>query len=84
MMHNLDERIGVTVTYMRLKPAKGRLVVEPEGFEDIKVVLDSNYSLKVEVLNPEFGVLHFDTAIISRNLISFLFINRRVRGCLMD
>jgi hypothetical protein len=43
-----------------------------------------NYKLEIEVLNAEFRILNFDTAIMSWNLISFLFINRRVWGCLMD
>jgi len=84
-MHELNERIGITVAYMRLEPTEGRLVIEPE--EDIgnKIIAsDINHTLKVKVLNAEFGILDFDTPIMSWNLISFLFINRRVWGCLMD
>ena len=76
IVHELDERIGIAVPYMRLKPSEGRPVVEPGTSENTKVTNDSDYTLKVKVLNAEFGILDFDTTIMSWNLISFVFINR--------
>jgi len=88
IMHELDERICITVAYMRLKPTEGRPIVEPEKnekvIENMMVATDFDYTLEVKVLNAEFGILDFDTAIMSWNLISFLFVNRRVRRCLTD
>lgn len=85
IMHELDERIGVAVSYMRLEPTERRLVVEPEGdIENTITASNVNHILKVKVLNAKFGILDFDTAIVSWDLISFLFINGRVWWCLMD
>lgn len=85
IMHELDERIGIAVAYMRLEPTERRLVVEPEGgIENTITASDVNHTLKVKVLNAKFGILDFDTAIVSWNLISFLFINRRLWRCLVD
>jgi len=85
IMHELYERIGIAIAYMRLEPTERRLVVEPE--EDIESTItapDVNHILKVKVLNAKFGILDFDTAIVSWNLISFLFIHRRLWRCLVD
>ena len=82
IVHELDERIGIAVPYMRLEPTEGRPVVEPGTNENMMVVNDLDYTLEVKVLHAEFGILDFDTAIMSWNLISFMFIYRRVRGCL--
>ena len=84
IMHELDERIGIAVAYMRLEPTERRLVVEPEvGIEVTITTSNVDHILKVKVLNAKFGILDLDTAIVTWNLISFLFINRRVWRCLM-
>lgn len=82
IVHELDERICIAVPYMRLEPTEGCPVVEPITIENTIVFSDLDYTLKVKVLNAEFGILDFDAAIMSWNLISFVFIDRRVRGCL--
>lgn len=85
IMHELDERIGIAVAYMRLEPTERRPVVEPEGdIENTITASNVSHILKVKVLNAKFGILDFDTAIVSWDLISFLFINRRVWRCLVD
>ena len=84
IMHELDEGIGVAVAYMRFKPTEGRFVVGPEENEIIIVTIDSDYALKVKVLNAEFRILNFDAAVMSWNLVTFLFIDRRVWGRLTD